>query len=886
MLDDRVAARSGAMVLAGAMGVGKSRLLAGWLAALEVRDRVTIAIRATRSTATIPFGAFARWVPDQIGSSIDRLEALKAAAAYFAERDARPLLAVDDAQLLDEGSAALVLHLAQHTSLSLLVTIRSGEPCPDAVTALWKEGIAPRLDLAPLSEPQAAELLEQALGGTIAAATQRRLWQLTQGNPLYLREVVEAGLAQATLTRTAGVWRWKGALPVRSGLVDLISDRIGAGGSASNCPATRQALEMIALGEPLPVEVLEKLGPEEALVPAEQSGIVVVDRQPAGRKGQAAGAGDAVRLAHPLYSEVLRAELPPFTARSHHRALADAAIATGLHHQDPLRVATWLLHGGATPTEPDLLLRASFLAQNIDDYELSARLADAAEQAGGGWRATLRRAEALGALHRWEEADALLNSLSSPGSDPAAHAAAARVRAQQSFFHREEDISLARGIIAEAAEQVPAPARSSLLTYGARLAILPLELDEAIRQATLAVADADSYRSRLRAVTTAGLAAAFLGRTRAAMVASWLAVPRAGEPISTTPTPATYAAYTYSFALILDGRIDEAATFFEKLLNQEAVPVLGPAQVMPAFWLARAALTQGRVRTATRLCQDALDQLGDENHFGRGTWVAATLATSAAQAGQGRAAAAALEWADTHPKARAASDDLFLDLARAWLRALEGELSAARDLAVETARRASGFGAWGLEVLAWIDAVRLGVGPVAAPRLAELTQLVEGAYPATAARFAGCVASRDGAGLDEVADRFAGMGARLAAAEASAEAARLHEAEGLSRKRAASLANAQELAAGCEGATTPLLAQLDHEPPVAKLTTREREVIDLAARGRTSREIAETLFISVRTVDSHLNHAYTKLGISSRSELATVLGRETGTETGGMTPEP
>lgn len=863
------------MVLAGAMGVGKSRLLAGWLAALDARGRATVAIRATRSTATIPFGAFARWVPEQIGSSLDRLEALKSVAAYFSERDVRLVLAVDDAQLLDEGSAALVLHLAQHTSLSLLVTIRSGEPCPDAITSLWKEGLVPRLDLAPLSEPEAAELLEQALGGTIATATQRRLWQLTQGNPLYLREVVDAGLAQGTLTRTAGVWRWQGALPVRSGLVDLISDRIGGGGSASggDDPATRQVLEMVALGEPLAVEVLAKLAPESALVQAEHSGLVTVDRQPTGR-GHAGGGGDAIRLSHPLYSELLRAELPPFTARSHHRAMAEAAIATGFHQQDPLQVATWLLQSGATPSEPGLLLRASFLAQNIDDYELSAQLADAAEQAGGGWRATLRRAEALGALHRWEEADALLADLSAPGSEPEAHAAAARVRAQQSFFHREEDLAVARAIISDAVEQVPAPARSSLLTYGSRLAILPLELEETIRLATAAVADADSYEGRLRAITSAGLAAAFLGRTRAATVLSELAVPRTGEPIGTGPTPASYAALTYSFALMLDGRIDDAAAFFEKILHQDVVPVCGPERVLPAFWLARAAMTQGRVRTATQLCQEALDQLGDENHYGRGTWVTATLATAAAQAGDARAAREALAWADAHAKSRAASDDMFLDLARAWLSALEGELSAARDLAVETAGRARSFGAWGLEVLAWIDALRLGAGPAAAPRLEELARLVEGPYTAAAAQFARCVASGDGASLEETAERFSVMGARLLAAEASAEAARVHRAEGLSRKRAASQAKAQELIARCEGAATPLLAQLDYEPPVARLTDREREVIDLAARGRTSREIAETLFISVRTVDSHLNHAYTKLGVNGRSELATVLGRD------------
>ena len=38
--------------------------------------------------------------------------------------------------------------------------------------------------------------------------------------------------------------------------------------------------------------------------------------------------------------------------------------------------------------------------------------------------------------------------------------------------------------------------------------------------------------------------------------------------------------------------------------------------------------------------------------------------------------------------------------------------------------------------------------------------------------------------------------------------------------------------------------------------------------GRTNHEIAETLYMSVRTVEGHLSHAYTKLGVRSRTELA------------------
>jgi DNA-binding NarL/FixJ family response regulator len=53
-----------------------------------------------------------------------------------------------------------------------------------------------------------------------------------------------------------------------------------------------------------------------------------------------------------------------------------------------------------------------------------------------------------------------------------------------------------------------------------------------------------------------------------------------------------------------------------------------------------------------------------------------------------------------------------------------------------------------------------------------------------------------------------------------------------------------------------------------RLTGREREVASLVAVGLGNREIAERLFLSKRTVDSHIEHIFTKLGFSSRTQLA------------------
>jgi DNA-binding CsgD family transcriptional regulator len=52
------------------------------------------------------------------------------------------------------------------------------------------------------------------------------------------------------------------------------------------------------------------------------------------------------------------------------------------------------------------------------------------------------------------------------------------------------------------------------------------------------------------------------------------------------------------------------------------------------------------------------------------------------------------------------------------------------------------------------------------------------------------------------------------------------------------------------------------------LTATERRVVELVAAGRTNREIADTLFMSVHTVEAHLTRLFRELGVHSRTELA------------------
>ncbi|MEP6298917.1 MAG: helix-turn-helix transcriptional regulator, partial [Ilumatobacter sp.] len=89
------------------------------------------------------------------------------------------------------------------------------------------------------------------------------------------------------------------------------------------------------------------------------------------------------------------------------------------------------------------------------------------------------------------------------------------------------------------------------------------------------------------------------------------------------------------------------------------------------------------------------------------------------------------------------------------------------------------------------------------------------------------------------------------------------------RRRANGLASRSRAAAeSTEGARSDDLLVLD---VVVPLTKRERDVAMLAATGVQSQEIADRLFLSVRTVSNHLQNIYTKLGVSGRAELASAL---------------
>lgn len=294
-------ADSAGVVVVGPAGVGKTRLVAEALGRVRSGGVATRWAVATESARVIPFGALSHLLPSRLPSAVSAANLLWATGQALLDQAAgsRLVLGVDDAHLLDDHSAALVHHLAATGRAAVVATVRAGEPAPDPIGALWKDGMAERLDVSPLTDTEVGDLLVGALGGQVDGAARRRLFEVSRGNVLFLRELVTAGLQAGTLRQVDDVWQLGEAFPVVPRLVELVNSHLGR-----LAPEERSVLEMVAAAEALPAAVLERLAGGEPIEALERRGLL--ESRVDGRRLE-------LRCGHPLYAEVLRSQLPALT---------------------------------------------------------------------------------------------------------------------------------------------------------------------------------------------------------------------------------------------------------------------------------------------------------------------------------------------------------------------------------------------------------------------------------------------------------------------------------------------------------------------------------------------------------------------------------------------
>jgi DNA-binding CsgD family transcriptional regulator len=842
------------VVLAGAAGVGKTRLAREALARAEAAGREVEWVAATRAAASIPFGAVSHLLPPAASLGDHRVEILRRAAALLAERGRGRLLVlgVDDAHLLDDASAALVHQLGLRGLAVVLATVRTGEPAPDSVVALWKDGLARRLDLPALAPEATTELLGHALGGPVDGVTRQEVLRVTDGNPLYLRELVLGGLQSGALRQLDGVWRWKGGLAGATRLAELVDTRLRTLGE----PA-RAVVELAAWGERLPVGVLERLVDQDAVQAAERSGLLVLERS--GRRVLA-------RLGHPLHGEVLRATLPVSRARTVAGRLAAAFGTDTLRRRDDLlRVGTWQLEAGVA-ARPALLLEAAGQAAARFDLELAERLARAAVDAGGGPTAVRVLAETLEWQGRHAEAAAVMDDEPPAQGSGAERARWASIRAGNLYWGLErtaeaEEILQQAALAEEGGEDAVAMLAWILLFDG--------RLREAVAVAGRVLEQPEAPAQALVWAATAAVPAlGSLGRLGEALAVAdrGLAVARAHP--EELPWGETQLSLVRCQVLLGAGRLAEAKAVAEAGYRT-AVADRSPEQTGGwAGFLGLVAKAQGQIATAEASLREAVALLDEQDPYRFMRWCLAELASVAALAGDQEAAVAWLDRADARGGEANRFFDAWVQLDRAWVAAGAGELTRAARLAGQAADMARASGQFTLEAVALHDVARLGTPAGVRERLQELAGLLEGRLTPLLATSAAALAAGDGAALDRVAAAFEDLGALLLAAEAAAAAARVHQAAGRDGRANASQEQAASLAAACQGART---TGLGPDAMTSVLTPREREVAMLAAGGISSREIAARLDLSVRTVDNYLGRAYAKLDVASRTELAALL---------------
>ncbi|MFF9853007.1 helix-turn-helix transcriptional regulator [Streptomyces litmocidini] len=885
------------VVITGEGGVGKSRLAVEFADEVAARHR-TVRLPVSGAASHVPLAAFAPHLtgpalPGELGRHFQELRQLLVAPAGRP----RTLLLVDDIHHLDDSSLTLLSALATDAATApapgffLVATLPQGADWPEALRALWHQDAVEHLRVGPLDRAATARLLTDALGAPVAAPAVRALWEAGRGNALWTREILRAAVREGTLRPVDDVWCLTG--PLDDALLDAPAE-----GRFRGIPEDRRTLlRLIALCGPLGLaDALARVTPE-ALAALEEEHLVVVTEDD--RRSR-------VQLAHPWHALLLRRGTPRLLARALLLEQAGRVRKYGARrHGDALSLARWELDATGT-ADPELLVRAAGHALDDGDVDTMCRLARAALARGPHVVAGLLLGEGLGQRGEFTESIPVLERAFDEARTPGEVESAAAALSQHHLYGLG-DAPAALGVLDRAADRIGT--RPVLTACRATLLSAVGRNDEAAGVLALAEdadpkpggdggawtqADVLLLQAHLRVRLAAGRVDEAVRTGRHAYAV------QSGLADRWTAYYPARSLYLVAAALLESGRLDEAER--TALEGQEAMRDAVPALTVWFAWV------RGRIALERGLVTDALAHFREAralaHHCGQSfaeQRALAGLVLAAAQTGRIAPEAEALAPAPARPPgtadvdapmpARPSAADVptpvpppysplcQVDTLRAhgWVRLLRGADGPARELMLGAARAALVRGeatvatALFHDVLRWGPrGSRAGAGAVAA-ELTAATALVQGSLAELRAAHAAATAPADGpdpAALEAVAERMGALGLHLYAAEAFGEAAGAWRRRDRTASAARAAARSLALRGRCQEAATPALAGAATAVP---LSARERDIALMAARGRTSREIAETYVLSVRTVENHLGRIYRKLGVSGRADLADVL---------------
>jgi DNA-binding CsgD family transcriptional regulator len=879
--------RPAALVLEGEAGIGKSTLwLAGVDAARERGFRVLASrpAEAERGLAFAGLGDLFEDVLEEIAALLPapRRRALEAAllleettdgvdprALGVAVRngleilssDARLLIAVDDIQWLDRSSASALSFALRRLDKPLVLVLarRLGEEIEpsEAEQALAPDSVE-RLPVGPLSVGAIQRLLHDRLGRGFPRATLLRIHETSGGNPFYALELARAVGPEVDPTRP---------LPVPESLERLVSERL-----AGLPSATRRSLALAsAVGRPSH-ELFRAAGvKEDALDRALSAGIVERVN------------GD-IRFTHPLLASAVYQELSVSGRRRVHRTLAESV-------SEPVERARHLALSADAP-DPDIAaaldaaaevaVGRSAMAAAVELREHALRLTPA-EAREDVHRRTILLARAHLTTANPGRAEALARDLldRAEGGTPRAEAL---VLAGDLAPGIRNQIALHREALEQAGGDPMLQAQIHRWLAGTTRFSEGLLVAERHAEASLEIAEGlDDTALLAGALSMVANTHFHLGEPDALRLAE-----HSYELAVTAGDPEVLAEVTQSVSstLLWTGRLDRARTLLEefyaarKELDEHAVAVTLWRLSLVEFYAGRFTLAADYARRSREISSlYTIEEGEDAGHL----YAVAVIAAHRGELERAR------ELAERGLAAgeRNLSFIAYHDAVLGHVAHQQGDAPEAveRFVSAERTRRAVGSleptPAWWradhVEALLELGRVEDAVG-VLDEWETYAAQVGRERVLAQATRCRGLVAAARG-NVDEAVVTLEEAVAQHKAVGDPFGQARALLALGVTRRRARKKRAAREAIedavavfeeCGAAGWAEKARAELGHIGGRTReegLTPAEQRVAALVAEGRTNREVAAALFLSERTVETHLSHIYAKLGVRSRTEL-------------------
>ncbi|HTU97647.1 MAG TPA: AAA family ATPase [Solirubrobacteraceae bacterium] len=894
VVDGARSGRGGALVVRGEPGVGKSLLLA--TVADTAEDLTLVMVTGVQSESDLAFGALSallRPLLDGIGrlpavqadalraavglaaaSQVEQLPCHAAVVALLAGAAAeRPVLVIaDDLQWFDAASRDAVFFAARRLAsdaVAFVMAVRDGESEEPLRTGL------PELHLSGLAEQPALALVARA-AGEVSPAVARRLWAQTDGNPLALVEIPRNLSPEQRTGRVA----LDEPLPVGRRLEDSFAAR-----AAALPEASRQALLVAATSYTGATDTLlaalSDLGlPATALDAAEEEDLVSI-------------AHGSLTWRHPLVRSAVYHAAPAPARRAAHAALARAGGEARL----PDHRAWHLAAAAAAPDEtvaaeldqvaveaarrgaPSTALRAFAQAAMLSPGE-----ADRA-------RREVEAAELALAVGRLDEALELLDGARSRSDDLRLRAHGERIRSRVEMLrgspHAAHDRLVA---IADAIADVDRPLAAAAMTEAvlARTVTGPVPAYRETAERAFALARGLGGEVEAMAAVALGCGLLLSAETDAGLelFARYGAIVEKPEVWHSAPElPGMYACLHASIE-----RFETADRLFTAMTTSAREQGALRALPYPMSGRALVDLELGRWPAALAGAEEAVEL--SREMAGPGMLASSLAALAQVEASMGR------------PEATRAHAEESLAICKqlnAW--AVEPEpVLALASLALSLGEHEEAASVWArttVDIREWVlepgwehlddvmieASVRVGRTAQAERELAELEAKAQRTgrtwAHAVAARCRGLLATTPE--LDEHFQRalewhdraplpFTRARTQLCYGERLRRARRRVDArEQLTRASATFHALGatiwaeraeRELAAAGYSRQSPA-----EQSPWAELTAAETRVARVILEGATYEEAASALFVSPRTIETHLRQIYRKVGVRSRSEM-------------------